>query len=175
LSSLPTTALANFRCKNCFPGIGQSDTRSLVSDLADQPGRVQNVAPVGSGQNNDLMPFVKAVHLYQELVKGLFALVVCLLQTGSSAASHGIEFIDEDNGWSSRFGLFKEAAHVTRPSSHDLRGADGEEWHTRFSRHCSCKQCLVGSRLTHEKYAPRNTDSQSLLTTCERKAVDGSS
>ena len=73
---------------------------------------VQDVCPVGGGQNDDPAVGAEAVHLRQELVQRVFALVVGakagVLATGTP---NGVDFIDEDDGGRFFLGLLEQIAN----------------------------------------------------------------
>ena len=76
--------------------------RAVNRDLAvktagTQQRRIQNVGAVGRGDQDDRLAFLKTVHLDQQLVERLLALVVAAAQTGSALTSHGIDLVNKDD------------------------------------------------------------------------------
>ena len=76
--------------------------RAVNRDLAvktagTQQRRVQNIGAVGRGDQDDRLAFLKTVHLDQQLVKRLLALVVAAAQAGSALTSHGIDLVNKDD------------------------------------------------------------------------------
>ena len=76
-----------------------------------QQGRVENIGAVGGGDDNDPFVGVEAVHFHQQLVQGLFALVVTAAQSRAALAAHGVDLVDEDQAGSVLLAFVKEIAH----------------------------------------------------------------
>ena len=98
--------------------------RGLDADLAveaagAQEGGVEDVGAVGRGDEDDVGGGVEAVHLDEELVEGLLALVVAAAHAGAAVAADGVDLVDEDDGGGVLLGLFEEVA--------DAGGADADE------------------------------------------------
>ena len=71
-------------------------------DLAVEAARaqqrgVQDVGPVGGGDQDDVVGHREAVHLHQELVERLLALVVTAAQAGATVAPDGVDLVHEDD------------------------------------------------------------------------------
>ena len=76
--------------------------RTIDRDLAvkatgAQQCRVQNIGAIGRGDQDDRLAFLETVHLDQQLVERLLALVVTAAQASSALTSHSIDLIDEDD------------------------------------------------------------------------------
>ena len=84
---------------------------SSVETAGAKQGRVQNVRAVSGGDKNDAFVGLKTVHLNEQLVEGLLALVVAAAKTGAAMASDSVDFIDEDDARSVFFTLNKQIAH----------------------------------------------------------------
>jgi hypothetical protein len=56
--------------------VGDGDHHLTVEAAGPQQGRVQNVRAVGGGDEDNPFIGLKAVHFHQELVQGLFPLIV---------------------------------------------------------------------------------------------------
>ena len=67
---------------------------------------------VGGRHDDDAFVHRKAVHLHQQLVKGLFALVVPAAQARAAMAAHAVDLVDKDNGGRGLLGLVKQIAHA---------------------------------------------------------------
>lgn len=70
---------------------------TAVETAGTQKGRIQGIRTVGGCQNNNALSSVETVHLGQQLVQCLLALII----SGESAAvtllADGINLIDEDD------------------------------------------------------------------------------
>ena len=76
--------------------------RAVEDDLAveaarAQQRRVEHVRPVGGGDHDHVGVRVEAVHLDQDLVEGLLALVVRAAQAGAALAADRVDLVDEDD------------------------------------------------------------------------------
>ena len=81
--------------------VGRTHINLPVKPAGAHQGGVQNVLPVGGCQDNDAFVFLESIHLHQELVEGLLALIVSAAQARASAAADGVDLIDEDD-WRGR-------------------------------------------------------------------------
>ena len=84
-----------------------------------QQGGVEDVGPVGGGDEDDAGAGVEAVHLDEQLVEGLLPLVVAAAQAGAAVAADGVDLVDEHDGGRRLLGLLEQVA--------DPAGADADE------------------------------------------------
>jgi hypothetical protein len=77
--------------------VGQRDLHRPVEAARPQQGRVEDLGPVGRSHDHHVGTWLESIHVGQELVEGLLALVVRAEPTGATAASDGIDLIDEDD------------------------------------------------------------------------------
>ena len=100
---------------------------------------------------------LEAVHLHQQRVQRLLALVVSPAQARAPVASDRIDLIHEDDAGRMRFALLEEIAHARGAHAHehlDEVGAGHLEEGTRgLTRHRPREQGLAGARGTHQKHA----------------------
>ena len=143
--------------------------RTVNRDLAvkttgAQQCRVQNVRTVGRSDQDDRLALLKAVHLDQQLVERLLALVVAAAQTGSALTSHGIDLVNKDDRRSLRLGLLKKVAHAAGADTHEhldkVRARDAKERHARLAGNGLGQQRLTGTRRAHQQNATRNLGTQ---------------
>ena len=103
------------------------------------------------------MPCVEAVHLHEDLVEGLLALVVAATEAGAALAADGVDFVDEDDAGSILLRLVEEVADAARADADEhldeLRAGDAEERHARFARNSAREKRLTGTRRAHEQHA----------------------
>ena len=59
--------------------------------------RIEYVGTVGCCNDDDGLVAFEAVHLYKQLVQGLFALVVAAAQTCTALAAYRVNFVDKDD------------------------------------------------------------------------------
>src|ERR1041384_3017233 len=85
---------------------------------AQQRG-VEEVGPVGGRDQDDPTLGVEAVHLDEQLVERLLALVVTAAHAGAAVPADGVDLVDEDDGRRVGLGLLEQVA--------DAAGADTDE------------------------------------------------
>ena len=91
--------------------VGQRNHHLAVEAPGAQKRRVQHIGPVGGGDDDDALAAGEPVHLHQELVQRLLALVVAAAETGAAMAPHGVDLIDEDDAGRLLLGLLEHVAH----------------------------------------------------------------
>ena len=78
--------------------VGPVDHDLAVEAAGAQQRGVEDLRPVGGGQEDDALLRVEAVHLGQELVERLLPLVVAAHHgADASRLSHGVQLVDEDD------------------------------------------------------------------------------
>ncbi len=90
-----------------------------VETAGSQQGRVENVRAVRGRDDDDVGVGVEAVHLDQDLVERLLALVVAATETGAALASNGIDFVDEDDARGISLRLVEQVAHTGGADTHE--------------------------------------------------------
>ena len=99
--------------------VGPVDDDLAVEAARAQQRRVEDVGPVGGGDQDDVVLHLEAVHLDQELVERLLALVVAAAQAGAAVPADGVDLVHEDDAGRVLLRLLEEVAHA--------RGADADE------------------------------------------------
>ena len=94
--------------------IRQADHHLAVETARTQQRRIQHVGTVGGGDDDHALVAFKAVHLHQQLVEGLLALVVTTAETGTTMPPDRIDLVDEDDAGRMFLGLFEHVAHTGR-------------------------------------------------------------
>ena len=122
-----------------------------------QQRRVEHVGPVGGGDQDDAATDVEAVHLDQQLVQGLLALVVAAAHAGSAVAADGVDLVDEHDGGGVLLGLLEQVAHAagTDADEHldEVGAGDGVEGDARLAGDRAGEQGLAGARRAVEQDA----------------------
>src|SRR2546426_1551661 len=151
-------------------GFAATNVWSIEHDLPIEPARpqqrrVQNVGPVRGGDDDDVRAGVEAVHLDEDLVQGLLALVVRTAEAGATLAADRVDLVDEDDAWRVALGLVEEVAHAGRADAdehlHELRAGDREERNAGFSCDGAREQGLSRARRPYEQHATRDSRAQS--------------
>src|SRR5438309_1431403 len=105
----PQDALAAFE-------VGTVHDDLPVEAARTQQRRVEDVGTVGRGDEDDATLDVETVHLDEQLVQRLLALVVATTQTSTSVPADGVDLVDEDDGRRIGLRLLKE---ITNPARAD--------------------------------------------------------
>jgi hypothetical protein len=99
--------------------VGQVDHHLAVEAARAHEGGVEHVLAVRRRHDDDALVGVEAVHLDEDLVERLLALVVAAAEAGAAAPSDGVDFIQEDDAGRVLLRLAEEVA--------DARRADADE------------------------------------------------
>ena len=59
--------------------------------------RIENVGPVGRGDQDHALALTEPVHLDKQLIEGLLTFVMATTEAGAALAAHSIDLVDEDN------------------------------------------------------------------------------
>src|SRR5690606_21892987 len=90
-----------------------------VEAAGPQQRGIEHVRAVGGGDDDDTLVALEAVHLDQQLVEGLLALIVPTAEPGTAMPTHRIDLVDEDDARGMLLGLLEHGA--------DARGANADE------------------------------------------------
>ena len=100
---------------------------------------------------------VEAVHLDEQLVERLLALVVTAAQAGAAVAADGVDLVHEDDAGRVLLGLLEEVAHARGADADEhldeVRAGDREERHARLAGDRAGQQRLAGARRPVEQHA----------------------
>ena len=145
-------------------GIGHHDM--TVETAGTQQRRIQHVGTVGGGDQDDAFIGFEAVHLDQQLVEGLLALVIAAAQAGAAMAADRVDFVDEDDAGRILLGLLEHVAHAAGADAHEhfdkVRTGNGEEGHIGFAGDGARQQGLAGARRADQQHALGNAAAQAL-------------
>ena len=138
--------------------VGKVHMYLAVKTSCTQQGLVQNVGTVGGGQNDDTTVGAETVHLGEQLVQRVLALVVATrADVAATGTSHGIYLIDEDDARALLLSLAEEVADTAGTNAnehlHEIRTAHGEERHIGLAGHSLGKQGLTCSRRAYKQGA----------------------
>ena len=137
--------------------VGGVDRDLPVEPAGAQQRRVEDVGAVGRRDEDDVGLDVEAVHLDQQLVEGLLALVVATAQAGATVAADGVDLVDEDDGGGVVLGLLEQVAHAggadTDEHLDEVRAGDRVERHAGLTGDGAGQQRLAGAGLAVEQDA----------------------
>ena len=146
--------------------IGKIDGHLTVKTTGAEQGGIEHIGAVGSRDDNDAFLGIESVHLHQEGVKSLFALVVAAAETVTTAASHRINFVDEDQAGGVLASLLEHVADAASTDAnkhfHEVRSANAEEAGIGLTGDGFGEQRLAGSGRAHHQDAFGNATTQLL-------------
>ena len=140
--------------------VGTVDRDLAVKTPRTQKRWVEDVGAVGCRDENRCALVFEAIHLNQQLVQSLFALVMPATEARATLATHGVDLVDEDDRRGNLFGLLEEVAHAAGSHTHEHLDKVGtrnrEEGHAGLARNGLGKKRLACSRRANQKHAARD-------------------
>ena len=136
--------------------VGPGHDDPAVEAAGAQQRRVEHVGPVGGGDQDDAVVRLEAVHLDEQLVQRLLALVVTTAEARAAVATDGVDLVDEDDAGGVLLPLLEQVAHAAGADAHEhldeVRARDREERHARLAGDGAGQQRLTGSRRSHHEH-----------------------
>ena len=159
-------AHVNFQDLLATAHIRQRHDHLAIEAARTQQRRIEHVGTVGGGDDDDAFGAFETIHLDQQLVQGLFALVVTAAEAGATMTADRIDFVDEDDAGRMLLRLVEHVAH-TRGADADehfdeVGTGDGEERHLGFARDGARQQRLTGTGRADHQHAARNLAAEAL-------------
>ena len=154
--------------KNLFTpaNIGQADYYATVKTAGAQQCGIENVRTVRRRHQDDAFVRFEAVHLDQQLIQSLFALIVSAAKTSAAVTSDRINFVDEDNARRVLLALLKQIAYAAGAHANKhfdkVRARNREEGNVRFASNRAGQQSLTRSRAADQQHALGNTSAELL-------------
>jgi hypothetical protein len=151
--------LPGVHSENSFPA---PHIRSVHHDLpVEAPGTqqcgIQHIGTVGGRDEDDALVRLEAVHFDQQLIQGLFPLVVAAAESGAAVPADCVDFIDEDDARRVGLALFEQVAHARGTDAdehlHEVGTRHREERPPGFTGNRLGEQGLAGARRTDEEGA----------------------
>ena len=128
---------------------------------------VQDVRPVRRGDQDDVGAGVEAVHLDEQLVQRLLALVVPAAQACAALAADRVDLVHEDDARGVLLGLLEQVAHPggTDADEHldEVRAGDRVERHARLTGDGPREQRLAGTGRPVQQDALRDLRAEGLV------------
>ncbi|MNU56507.1 hypothetical protein D3C71_456040 [compost metagenome] len=146
--------------------IGQADGHLTVETARTQQRFVEHVGAVGGGHDDHAGVRFKTVHLDQQLVQGLFALIIAAAHAGAAVTANSVDLIDEDDARRMLFRVFKHVAHAAGTDAdehfHEVGTGNREERHLGFAGDGARQQGFTRARRTDHQHAAGNAAAQFL-------------
>ena len=137
--------------------VGTIDDDAAIEAAGTEKRGIENVGAVGRGDEDDAVVGLEAVHLDEELVEGLLALVVSAAEACATVTADGVDFVDEDDAGGVLLALLEEVADAGCADAdehlNEVRTGDGEEGNVGFAGDCAGEEGLAGARRSDEQDA----------------------
>ena len=146
--------------------VGAIDHHAAVEAAGTKERGIEHVGTVGRGHEDDALGAFEAVHLDEELVQGLLALVVAAAEAGAAMTADRVDLIDEDDAGRALLALFEEVADAGGAHTHEhldeVGTGDREEGHVGFAGDGAGEERLAGARRAHQQDALGNAAAELL-------------
>ena len=137
--------------------VGEIDHHLAIEATRAQQRGIEHVGTVRRRDEDHAVVGLEAVHLDEQLIERLLALIVTAAKSGAAMASDGVDLVDEDDARRVRLPLLEQIAHAARADAHehlDEVGAGHREERTpRFARDRAREQRLAGAGRADEQHA----------------------
>jgi hypothetical protein len=135
--------------------VGTIDDDAAIETARAEKRGVEDVGPVGRGDEDYAVVGLETVHFHQQLIQGLLALVMSAAKACATVTSDGVDFVDEDDAGGVLLALLEEVADAGCADAYEhldeVRTGDGEEWDVGFASDCAGQEGLAGSRRSDEE------------------------
>ncbi len=131
-----------------------------VEAAGTQQRRVEHVRPVGGGDDDHAFVALEAVHLDQQLVQRLLALVVPAAEAGAAVAADRVDLVDEHDAGRVLLRLLEHVAHARGADADEhldeVGAGNREERHLGLARDGAREQRLAGAGAADHQHALRD-------------------
>ena len=146
--------------------VGTRHHHLAVEAARTQQRRIEHVGTVGRGDQDDAFVGLEAVHLDQQLVQRLLALVVAAAEAGAAMAADGVDLVDEDDAGRVLLRLLEHVAHAGGADADEhldeVGAGDREERHLGLAGDGAREQRLAGARRADQQHAARDAPAELL-------------
>ena len=136
------------------------DDNAAVEAARAQQRRVEHVRPVGGSDEDDAFVRLEAVHLDEQLIQRLLALVMAAAEAGAAMTADRVDLVDEDDAGGVLLALFEQVANARRADADEhldeVGAADREERNIGLTGHGPRQQRLPRSGRAHQQDALRD-------------------
>ena len=130
--------------------VGQRHHDAPVEAAGTQQRGIEHVGAIGRGDEDHALVGLEAVHLDQQLVEGLLALIMTAAEAGAAMTSDRVDLVDKDDAGRMLLALHEQIAHARRADADEhldeVRSRNREERHARLARDRARKQRFAGAR-----------------------------
>jgi len=146
--------------------IGVRHDHMTIESARAQKRGIEHVGTVGRSDQDHALVGFKAVHLHQQLVECLLALVIASAEPGAAMASDRVDFVDKDDAGCILLGLLEHVAHAACADADEhfdeIGARDREEGNIRFACNGTRKQRLTGARRADQQHALGDAPAETL-------------
>ena len=146
--------------------IGKVDGDLSIEPSRPQQRGIENIGAVGCRNDNDAFLRIEPVHLDEQGVERLFALVMPAADAVAAMTTDRVDFIDENNAGRGFFALLKHVAHARRADTDkhldEIGAADREEGNIGFAGDGAGEQSFARSGRTDQQHAFRDSSTKLL-------------
>ena len=146
--------------------VGPVDDDLAVEAPGAQQRGIEDVRPVGGGDQDDVVLHLEAVHLDQQLVQRLLTLVVPAAHAGAAMAADGVDLVHEDDAGRVLLGLLEQVADTARADADEhldeVRAGDREEGHAGLAGDRAGQQRLAGAGRAEQQHTLGDARAQRL-------------
>ena len=126
----------------------EADEKWVEAPGPQQRG-IEDVGAIRGGEQDDALVGFKAVHLDEQLVQGLLALVMAAAQPRATVAANRVDLVDENDARRVLLALLEQVAHARGADADEhfdeVGAGDREERHPRLAGDCAREQRLTGA------------------------------
>ena len=143
------------------------DEHVAVEATGPEEGGVERLWTVRGRHHDHAAVAPEAVHLHEQGVERLLALVVAADDARATGLSESVELVDEDDAGGLRLGLLEHVADAGSPDSdehlHEVTAGEPKKRDTRLPRDRLGEKCLAGARGADEKHALGDVAAEDLI------------
>src|SRR5207342_292432 len=99
--------------------IRPADNDAPIETTGTEQSGIEHVRTVGRGNENDALIGLEAIHLDEQLVQRLLALVVAAAKARATVPADGVDLVDEDDARGVLLALLEQVADTRRPDAHE--------------------------------------------------------
>src|SRR5579862_3910919 len=130
--------------------VGERHHDAAVETARPQQCGIEHVGTIGRGDEDYTLVGFEPVHLDQQLIEGLLALIMTTAETSPSMTPDGIDLIYKDDAGRMLLALHEQIAHARRAHADEHLNKVGtrnrKERHARFACNRAREERLAGSR-----------------------------
>ena len=147
--------------------VGQLDGDAAIKTTGAQQSGIEAVGTVGGSEDDDTLVVIETVHLGQQLVERLLALIVAAKAAAIALLADGINLIDKDDTRGLFLGLLKQVANFSGTAADEhlnkLRTRNTKERHARLAGHSLGKQGFTSTRRADKQSTTRQLGADLLV------------